>query len=89
MTFDGSKGNKLLNNVLFESLCIRPVFPILGRRALRDLTLPTGGGLNGNQLLHVPAGSNGLVNFWSKNLKPAVLGPDVNTFKPERWDTIR
>jgi cytochrome P450 len=89
MTFDGLRGNKLLNNILFESLRIRPVFPMLGRRALRDLTLPTGGGPNGDQPLHVPVGTTGLVNFWSMNMNPAVFGPDVDTFRPERWDTIR
>jgi cytochrome P450 len=89
MTFSGLRENKLLNNILFESLRIRPVFPMLGRRALRDLALPTGGGSNGDQPLHVPAGSNGLVNFWSMNLDPDVFGLDVHIFKPERWETIR
>jgi cytochrome P450 len=89
MTFDGLRGSRLLNNILMEALRVRPVFPIVGRRALCDLTLPTGGGPNGDQPLHCPAGTNSLVNFWSMNLNSDVFGPDAHAFKPERWDKIR
>ncbi|KAF2681342.1 cytochrome P450 [Lentithecium fluviatile CBS 122367] len=89
LAYDGLKESKLLHNILFETLRLRPVFPMFGRHALRDVTLPKGGGPKGDQPLHVPKGTSGLMNSWATHFDPAVFGPDVNAFKPDRWNSIK
>jgi cytochrome P450 len=88
LTFDGLRESKLVYNILMETLRLRPVFAVFGRRTLRDVTLPAGGGPKGDQPLHVPAGTNGIANFWGLNFDPAVFGPDVHKFRPDRWKDI-
>jgi cytochrome P450 len=89
LTFDGLRDSQLIHKIQMETLRLRPVFPILGRRTLRSTILPTGGGPNGDQPLPLPVGTSGLVNFWSLNRNPDVFGPDVDSFNPERWDSIK
>lgn len=89
LTYDGLRENRLIQNILLESLRLRPVFPVVARRALRPTVLPTGGGPNGDQPLPVPAGTTGMVNFYSLNLDTAVFGADARSFNPDRWLNVK
>ncbi|KAI1270295.1 cytochrome P450 [Xylariaceae sp. FL1019] len=79
----------LLKNILHETLRIYPIFALLGRIALNDTQLPTGGGLDRRQPISVPKGSMLVMSYYALHRDPTVFGEDVETFRPERWDTIK
>ena len=89
MTWDGLRDSKTIQNILLETLRLRPIFPQLGRFAVRDTTLPTGGGPNHDQPLHVPKGTGAIPNSWGIHVSKAIYGPDANDWKPDRWNSIK
>ena len=76
-----------------ESLRLYPVVPFNVRVALRDTTLPRGGGPNGDQPIGVlkdnPIGYSTLSMQRRRDLYPETSDsfPDPLTFVPERWDS--
>ncbi|PQE10318.1 cytochrome P450 alkane hydroxylase protein [Rutstroemia sp. NJR-2017a WRK4] len=94
----------LLRNVLFEcklyffdslrycllatALRLYPVFPLLGRVALVDTTLPVGGGTSGQSRIFIPAGTPAIICFWALHRDETIFGPDVDKFVPRRWERI-
>jgi cytochrome P450 len=70
-------------------LRVRPVFPAMGREALRDTTLPVGGGPNCQSPIFVPKGIQGVSNFYMLHRDPTVFGDDVEAFNPHRWTSIK
>lgn len=70
------------------ALRMHPVFPHQIREALRDTTLPTGGGKDGTEPIFVPKGTSVIGELYSVHQNPEVYGSDVATFRPERWETI-
>ena len=56
MTFAGLKNCQLLQWVLNESLRLYPVVPLNSRQAVRDTTLPLGGGPDGKSPIFIPKG---------------------------------
>ncbi|KAF2105026.1 cytochrome P450 71A23 [Rhizodiscina lignyota] len=89
VTFDKLKGCSYLQHVLNETLRLHSIVAFNSRRALRDTTLPTGGGPDGTQPVFVPAGTE--VNFSSHvmHLRHDLWGKDADEFVPERWQTAR
>ncbi|KAI4125118.1 MAG: hypothetical protein LQ338_004446 [Usnochroma carphineum] len=79
----------LLRNILYESLRIYPVFPSLARVALRRSTLPTGGGVNGDQPVFVPTGTTVISNFYALHRDQDVYGENIEAFDPDRWMNIQ
>ena len=59
-----------------------------GRTALQDTMLPTGGGVRGDRPVFVPAGTRIAVSYYALHRVPSVYGPDVEAFKPDRWNSI-
>ncbi|KAI1130598.1 cytochrome P450 alkane hydroxylase-like protein [Nemania abortiva] len=93
LRFEALHENKLLRSVLFESLNLvtlrlYPIFPVFGRMALYDNSLPVGGGPNQDERVFVPKGTRVQVAYYALHRDPRVFGEDVETFRPERWDTI-
>ena len=86
-TFDKLKQMKYINNVLNEVLRLYPIIPFNVRAALKDTTLPRGGGPDGMQPIAIlkddPIGYSPLFMQRRKDL----FGPDADEFKPERWET--
>ncbi|TVY73557.1 Cytochrome P450 monooxygenase lepH [Lachnellula suecica] len=94
----------LLRNVLFEGILLSltsyrllkvkalrlyPVFPVLGRVALVDTTLPVGGGSAGNSPIFVPSGTRADVSFYTMFRDKSIFGPDADQFVPSRWETLK
>lgn len=89
LTWDGLRSNEFIQNILLETLRIRPVFPQIGRAAIRDTVLPSGGGPNHDQPLPVPAGTFAISNTWGVHVSKKIYGPDAAEWKPERWTKFK
>lgn len=88
-TWDGLRDNTTIQNILLETLRLRPIFPQLGRFAVCDTTLQTGGGPNGDQPLPVPKGTFAIPNSWGIHVSKDIYGPDAAEWKPDRWNSIK
>jgi cytochrome P450 len=89
------EGTPILVSVLIKclhfvvALRLYPVFPILGRVALVDTTLPDGGGPLGTSPIFVRAGTRADVSFYTIFRHESVFGPDADQFVPSRWEIIK
>ncbi|MCJ1380961.1 hypothetical protein MMC17_004070 [Xylographa soralifera] len=59
------------------------------RVALIDTVLPTGGGFDGQSPVFAAVGTEILADFYALHRDESVYGPEVEDFKPDRWDTIK
>ncbi|KUL82189.1 hypothetical protein ZTR_09579 [Talaromyces verruculosus] len=89
ITFEGLKSCTYLQYVMNETLRLHSVVPFNSRRAVRDTTLPTGGGADGTAPVFIAAGQE--VNFSTHVLhrRHDLWGPDADEFIPERWEGKR
>ncbi|GME32296.1 hypothetical protein N7482_004251 [Neofusicoccum parvum] len=89
ITFEGLKGCSYLQHVMNETLRLHSIVPFNSRCAVRDTTLPTGGGPDGAAPVFVPKGTE--VNFSTHVLhrRHDLWGPDADEFIPERWEKRR
>ncbi|KAI0478575.1 cytochrome P450 [Xylariaceae sp. FL0804] len=81
--------SKLTENIINETLRLHPIFPLLGRVALRDTKLPLGGGLRQDRSVFIPKGSTVVMSNYALHRNPEVFGDDVETFNPDRWNSIK
>ncbi|KAJ3570616.1 hypothetical protein NPX13_g5674 [Xylaria arbuscula] len=90
-TYEDLKSMKYLQYVANETLRLYPVVPFNLRLALKDTTLPRGGGADGTQPIAVlkdtPIGYSTLVMQRRPDLYPPVSEkfPDPDEFCPDRW----
>lgn len=90
MTFASLKAGTYLQHVLSETLRLHSVVPFNSRRALRDTTLPMGGGPDGKSRIFIPKGTE--VNFSTHVLhrcKDLWGEEDADDFVPGRWGKKR
>ncbi|KAK0922239.1 hypothetical protein LTR91_004913 [Friedmanniomyces endolithicus] len=91
-TYDDLKSMRYLQHTLNEILRLYPVVPYNVRQALRDTTLPRGGGPNGDEPIGIPKdtaiGYSTLVLQGRPDIYPSRGSgfPDHLAFVPERWD---
>ena len=72
--------------VMNEVLRVVAVIPMNERVALRDTTLPRGGGPDGSHPVFVRKGIQILIPFYAIQHRPDLWGEDVEFFRPERWE---
>ncbi len=72
-----------------EVLRLNTTVPINSRRAVRDTTIPRGGGPDGNSPLYVKKGQEVNYIIHITHNREDIWGPDVLEFKPERWISRR
>lgn len=87
ISFESLKKCEYLRQVLNEGLRLYPVVPVNLRVAVRDTTLPRGGGPNGDKPIFVAKGQKiNYTIFWTHRDKE-YWGADAEEFRPERWET--
>jgi cytochrome P450 len=72
--------------VINETVRSVGIVPMNERMAIRDTTLPHGGGDDGQSPVFVPKGVQILIPTYSMQHREDIWGPDVDEYKPERWD---
>jgi cytochrome P450 len=89
ITFESLKSCSYLQHVLSEVLRLHPVVPENSRRAVRNTTLPRGGGADGTSPIYIRAGEEVTYNVHIMHRRVDLWGDDANEFRPERWTARR
>lgn len=86
ITFSSLKSCSYLQWVLNETLRLYPLLPYNDRVALRDTTLPRGGGPHESAPIYVRKGT--VVEYCTHivHRRKDLWGDDADEFRPERWD---
>ncbi|KAI9816493.1 MAG: hypothetical protein M1827_001625 [Pycnora praestabilis] len=84
-TFSKLKGCQYLQYCINETLRLYPVVPMNGRQALKNTTLPRGGGPSGQSPIFVRKGSEVGYSVHVMHRRKDLWGEDADEFKPERW----
>ncbi|KAK4936535.1 hypothetical protein LTR10_022584 [Elasticomyces elasticus] len=85
ITFETLKGCSYLQHTMSEVLRLNATVPLNSRRAVKDTTIPRGGGPDGNAPLYVKKGQEVNYTVHVMHNREDIWGPDVAKFKPERW----
>ncbi|KAF2095752.1 cytochrome P450 [Rhizodiscina lignyota] len=85
ISFASLKACSYLQYCMMETLRLYPSVPFNGRRAVRDTTLPTGGGPDGRSPIFVPKGREVGYCVYLMQRRKDLWGEDADEFKPERW----
>lgn len=80
------EGLDLLNSVVLETMRQHTSVGINIRSALKDTSLPTGGGPAGTAAVGIPAGTSVIMGLDSVHRRTEIYGPDANDYKPNRWN---
>jgi cytochrome P450 len=86
ITFSSLKACYYLRWCLHETLRLYPIFPVNARKAVRDTTLPTGGGPDGQSPIFIARDEDVFPHFYKMQRDPTIWGSDADDFRPERWD---
>ncbi|KAE8387432.1 cytochrome P450 [Aspergillus alliaceus] len=85
ITFASLKSCQYLQHFINETLRLYPVVPFNRRCALRDTTIPRGGGKDGNSPIYLKKGQPVLFSSYVLQRRKDIWGEDAEEFKPERW----
>ncbi|KAB8079609.1 cytochrome P450 [Aspergillus leporis] len=75
-----------LRYVLNEVLRLLPPVPLNFRVAIKDTSLPVGGGPDGKSPVFVRKGQAVTYSVYAMHRRTDLYGPDAHTFRPERWE---
>lgn len=89
ISFASLKGCTYLTWVLNETLRLNTVVPGNGRTALKDSTLPRGGGKDGTKPVFVPKGTLVEYSIHVMQRRKDLWGMDAEEWRPERWEGKR
>ena len=89
LTFERLKSLSYLQFVIKETLRLYPTVGSVGRIALRDVVLPTGGGKAGTSPFLIRKGEGLRTSFYTLHRRKDIYGKDAAQFKPERWVHLR
>ncbi|KAK5047595.1 hypothetical protein LTR84_006692 [Exophiala bonariae] len=85
VTFDKLWTCQYLQAVINETIRFVSIVPMNERVAIRDTTLPRGGGADGKSPVFVPKDTQVLIPTYSMQHREDIWGPDVDEYKPSRW----
>ncbi|GLB05087.1 hypothetical protein AtubIFM57258_011118 [Aspergillus tubingensis] len=86
ITFANLKSCRPLQNFLNEVLRLYPIVPGNRRTAVRNTTLPTGGGPAGTDPVYVKKGQPVFYSTYVMHRRPDLWGADADEFRPDRWN---
>ncbi|TGZ83045.1 cytochrome P450 [Ascodesmis nigricans] len=86
ITFTRLKNLRYLQWVLNEALRLYPSVPVNFRMAVRDTTLPVGGGPDGKSPFPVMEGQIIIYSVYALHRREEFWGKDALEFRPERWE---
>lgn len=89
LTFESLKRCLYLRHIINETLRLYPTVPNNFRYAIKDTTLPRGGGSDGSLPIFIPKGELILYSIYTTHRHPRTWGPDAQEFKPSRWNNIK
>ena len=89
ITFAKLKACQYMAHVINEVFRVAAVIPLNERVAVRDTTLPRGGGPDGSRPIFIPKGRQVLIATYAMQHRADIWGEDVEEFRPERWDDGR
>ncbi|EER32695.1 cytochrome P450 52A7 [Candida tropicalis MYA-3404] len=85
ITFESLKRCEYLKAVMNETLRLHPSVPRNARFALKDTTLPRGGGPDGKDPILVRKNEVVQYSISGTQIDPKHYGKDAKLFRPERW----
>ncbi|VVT46316.1 uncharacterized protein SAPINGB_P001153 [Magnusiomyces paraingens] len=85
VTFETLKRCDYLRYVINETLRLYPTVPNNFRYALKDTSLPRGGGPDESEPIFIPKGHMIMYSAYVLHRHPKLWGPDSGEFKPMRW----
>ncbi|CUM46030.1 uncharacterized protein AC631_02201 [Debaryomyces fabryi] len=85
ITFESLKKCEFLKCVLNEILRMYPSVPQNFRFAIKNTTLPKGGGPDGQSPIFIPKGESVLYAVYATHRNPKYYGKDADEFRPSRW----
>ncbi|KAK8438566.1 hypothetical protein ACI3LY_001384 [Candidozyma auris] len=88
ITFESLKKCNYLKWVINETLRVYPPVSSNLREALKDTTLPSGGGKDGRAPIFVPKGAVVIFSIYCVQRSKKHYGPDADEFRPERWANL-
>ncbi|KPM38708.1 hypothetical protein AK830_g7851 [Neonectria ditissima] len=83
------KSMTYLRDVINEVLRLYPINPINSRVAIRDTTLPRGGGKDGLSPVFIAKGQRLIFSSSALHRRKDIYGQDAMQLRPERWETVR
>ena len=89
LTGQGMKSLRCLQAVLNETLRLNTPASFNSRVALRDTTIPKGGGADGNAAVFVPKGDIVVSSIYALQRRIEVFGDDADEFRATRWENIK
>ncbi|KAE8152169.1 putative cytochrome P450 alkane hydroxylase [Aspergillus avenaceus] len=78
-----------LRHVLNETLRLLPPVPLNYRVAVKDTSLPVGGGPDRTSPIFVRKGETVAYGVYALHRRSDLYGPDPHVFRPERWENSR
>lgn len=86
VTFAKLKSCRYLQHVLNETLRLHPTVPLNQRTAVKDTTIPIGGGPDQRASIAIRKGQIVLFSVYLMQRRKDLWGPDAAEFRPERWE---
>ncbi|KUL85579.1 hypothetical protein ZTR_08046 [Talaromyces verruculosus] len=89
ITTSNLKRLEYLYHVINETLRVTPPVSNMTRIAIKDTTLPLGGGPDGYSPVFVPRGTVVASSFYALHHRKYIYGDDADTWRPERWEELK